>query len=59
MAELTVPEQAATDAFEKWRNRPGRADPKLVMEALLDAATRAHSAAPAEKPATRRTKGED
>lgn len=37
-------EAAVAAAFEKWRNRPGRAAPRLVREALLDAARRAYDA---------------
>lgn len=68
MPELSFPARAAAEAFEIWRNRPGRADPKLVREALIDAAVRAYNAGrddeaaavPTEKPARRsKMKGED
>ncbi|MDM4722752.1 hypothetical protein QTQ03_25300 [Micromonospora sp. WMMA1363] len=36
---------AVAGAYEAWRNRPGRARPKLVREALADAARRAYDAA--------------
>lgn len=35
---------AVERAYDTWRNRPGRASPALVREALLDAATRAYDA---------------
>lgn len=67
MDELTFPARAAADAFNVWRNRPGRSDPVLVMEALTDAAVRAYNAGRddeaaarmTEKPARRTVKGDD